>query len=151
MKYIFKQLKCDVVFHAAAYKHVPLMEANPVAVIENNVFGTANLLDACLEANVKRFVLISTDKAVDPVSIYGASKMICERLVIEAAKKASQKNDAEYTASYMFVRFGNVLGSRGSILPLFIDQIQKGGPGDRDRSGHGAFFHDHTGGVLSRP
>ena len=128
MKFIIRQLKCDVVFHAAAYKHVPLMEANPVAVIENNVFGTANLLDACLEANVRRFVLISTDKAVDPVSIYGASKMICERLVIEAAKKASLKTDAEHNASYMFVRFGNVLGSRGSILPLFIDQIQKGGP-----------------------
>lgn len=124
MRYIIRQLKCDVVFHAAAYKHVPLMEANPVAVIENNVFGTANLLDACLEAGVKRFVLISTDKAVDPVSIYGASKMLCERLTIEASRKASARKDA----SYMFVRFGNVLGSRGSILPLFIDQIKKGGP-----------------------
>ena len=122
MKYIIRQLKCDVVFHAAAYKHVPLMEANPVAVVENNVFGTANLLDACLESGVKRFVLISTDKAVEPVSIYGASKMLCERLVLDAAKKARGGS------SYMFVRFGNVLGSRGSILPLFIDQIKKGGP-----------------------
>lgn len=124
MRYIIRQLKCDVVFHAAAYKHVPLMEANPVAVIENNVFGTANLLDACLEAGVKRFVLISTDKAVDPVSVYGASKMICEKLVLDASRKAAAKGDS----SYMFVRFGNVLGSRGSILPLFIDQIKKGGP-----------------------
>lgn len=123
MRYIIRQLKCDVVFHAAAYKHVPLMEANPVAVIENNVFGTANLLDACLEAGVKKFVLISTDKAVEPVSIYGASKMLCEKMVLEAAKKAGNT-----AASYMFVRFGNVLGSRGSILPLFIDQIKKGGP-----------------------
>ena len=127
MRFIIRQLKCDVVFHAAAYKHVPLMEANPVAVIENNVFGTLNLLDACLESGVKRFVLISTDKAVDPVSIYGASKMLCERLVIDASRRAASANGAR-KASYMFVRFGNVLGSRGSILPLFIDQIKKGGP-----------------------
>ncbi len=125
MKYIIKQLKCDVVFHTAAYKHVPLMEANPVAVIENNVFGTANLLDACMEAGVKRFVLVSTDKAVDPVSIYGTSKMLCEKLVLAAAKKNGSVTGEH---SYMFVRFGNVLGSRGSILPLFIDQIKKGGP-----------------------
>lgn len=126
MRYIIKQLKCDVVFHAAAYKHVPLMEENPVAVIENNVFGTANLLDACIEARVKRFVLVSTDKAVDPVSIYGVSKMLCERLVLSAAQNVSAMSASP--ASYMFVRFGNVLGSRGSILPLFIDQIKKGGP-----------------------
>jgi FlaA1/EpsC-like NDP-sugar epimerase len=127
MRFIIRQLKCDVVFHAAAYKHVPLMEANPVAVVENNVFGTLNLLDACLEFGVKRFVLISTDKAVDPVSIYGASKMLCERLVIDASRRAASANGAR-KSSYMFVRFGNVLGSRGSILPLFIDQIKKGGP-----------------------
>jgi FlaA1/EpsC-like NDP-sugar epimerase len=130
MRYIIRQLRCDVVFHAAAYKHVPLMEANPVAVIENNVFGTANLLEACLEADVKRFVLISTDKAVAPVSIYGASKMLCEKLVLDAAEKAAAGSLAgdRDPSSYMFVRFGNVLGSRGSILPLFIDQIRKGGP-----------------------
>ncbi|HNQ97454.1 MAG TPA: polysaccharide biosynthesis protein, partial [Treponemataceae bacterium] len=74
MRYILSQLRADVIFHTAAYKHVPLMEQNPVAVVENNVFGTANLLEASLESNVKRFVLISTDKAVDPVSVYGASK-----------------------------------------------------------------------------
>ncbi len=123
MRYIIRQLRCDVVFHAAAYKHVPLMEANPVAVIENNVFGTANLLEACLESGVKRFVLISTDKAVDPVSTYGASKRISELLVREYAEKAAGSG-----AAYMFVRFGNVLGSRGSILPLFVDQVRKGGP-----------------------
>ena len=128
MRYIIKQLKCDVVFHTAAYKHVPLMEENPVAVIENNVFGTANLLDACIEAGVKRFVLISTDKAVDPVSLYGVSKMLCEKLVSEAAEKVSALQENVDVNSYMFVRFGNVLGSRGSILPLFIDQIKKGGP-----------------------
>lgn len=122
MRYIIKQLKCDAVFHTAAYKHVPLMEENPVAVIENNVFGTKNLLDACLEYGVKRFVLISTDKAVEPVSVYGFSKMLNEKTVLQAAQKA--KDDS----AYMFVRFGNVLGSRGSIFPLFVEQIKNGGP-----------------------
>ncbi len=125
MRYIVSRLKCDVVFHAAAYKHVPLMEENPVAVIGNNFFGTANLLEASLEAGVKRFVLISTDKAVDPVSVYGVSKMLCERLVLSYARRSAQKGS---DGAYMFVRFGNVLGSRGSILPLFIDQIRNGGP-----------------------
>lgn len=127
MEHIIAHLRCDVVFHTAAYKHVPLMEENPVAAIENNVFGTKNLLDACLAAKVKRFVLISTDKAVEPVSIYGASKMLCEQLVLEAGEKAENTKTTAAPA-YMFVRFGNVLGSRGSILPLFIDQIRKGGP-----------------------
>lgn len=125
MRYILSQLRADVIFHTAAYKHVPLMEQNPVAVVENNVFGTANLLEASLESNVKRFVLISTDKAVDPVSVYGASKMLCEQLTLSYARKA---RDCGFDSAYMFVRFGNVLGSRGSILPLFTDQIRKGGP-----------------------
>jgi len=120
--YIIEHTKCNVIFHCAAYKHVPMMEENQVAAIENNVFGTKNLLDSSLKYNVDRFVLISTDKAVDPVSVYGVSKMLCEKLVLEAAKNAS-KNQA-----IMFVRFGNVLGSRGSILPLFQGQIKTGGP-----------------------
>ncbi len=120
MRYIIKQLKCDAVFHTAAYKHVPLMEENPVAVIENNVFGTKNLLDACLEFGVSRFVLISTDKAVEPVSIYGFSKMLNEKMVMQAAEKADKDS------AYMFVRFGNVLGSRGSIFPLWAEQIRTG-------------------------
>lgn len=128
MRYIMKQLKCDVVFHTAAYKHVPLMEENPVAVIENNVFGTSNLLDACIESGVKKVVLISTDKAVEPVSIYGASKMLCEKMIQSASVQAKSFPNNSDSPSYMFVRFGNVLGSRGSILPLFIDQIKKGGP-----------------------
>ncbi len=122
MFYIMNKLKCDAVFHCAAYKHVPLMEENPVAVIENNVFGTKNLLDACLECGVKKFVLISTDKAVEPVSIYGVSKMLCEKLLLHASQKAPEGS------AYMFVRFGNVIGSRGSILPLFNAQIKTGGP-----------------------
>ena len=120
--YIISHTKCDVVFHCAAYKHVPLMEENPVAAIENNVFGTKNLLDACIAHGVCRFVLISTDKAVSPVSVYGVSKMLCEKLVLSYAAKARDGN------SFMFVRFGNVLGSRGSILPLFMEQIKNGGP-----------------------
>ncbi len=123
-KFIIKKTKADVIFHCAAYKHVPMMEENPVAVIENNVYGTKNLLDAAVDCDskVQRFVLISTDKAVSPVSIYGASKMLCEKLVLQYAKKA-RKNQ-----NFMFVRFGNVLGSRGSILPLFQQQIKSGGP-----------------------
>ena len=120
--YIIKNTKCDVIFHCAAYKHVPMMEENQVAAIENNVFGTKNLLDSSLKHGVSRFVLISTDKAVSPVSVYGVSKMLCEKLVLNAAKKVS-KNQA-----FMFVRFGNVLGSRGSLLPVFQNQIKTGGP-----------------------
>ena len=120
--YIIKQTKCNVIFHCAAYKHVPMMEENQVAAIENNVFGTKNLLDAAIKHHVDRFVLISTDKAVAPVSVYGVSKMLCEKLVLEYAKKAGKDQ------AVMFVRFGNVLGSRGSILPLFQSQIKTGGP-----------------------
>lgn len=121
-RYIIKQTKCDAIFHCAAYKHVPLMEENPVAAVENNVFGTKNLLDAALEFGVQKFILISTDKAVLPASVYGASKFLCEKLVLAAAKKAKKSQ------AFMFTRFGNVLGSRGSILPLFMEQIKNGGP-----------------------
>ncbi len=119
--YILGHLKADAVFHTAAYKHVPLMEENPVAAVENNVFGTENLVLAAIKHNIKRFVHITTDKAVDPVSVYGASKYLCEQMVLEAAASSGGPN-------FMVVRFGNVLGSRGSIVPLFQQQIQKGGP-----------------------
>ncbi len=122
VRYIISHTRADVIFHCAAYKHVPMMEENPVASIENNVFGTKNLLDAALECGTERFVLISTDKAVNPVSVYGVSKMLSEKLVNEAALKT------KCGQSFMFVRFGNVLGSRGSILPIFMEQIQNGGP-----------------------
>jgi FlaA1/EpsC-like NDP-sugar epimerase len=125
MDYIMGQLRADVVFHAAAYKHVPMMEENPVAAIGNNVFGTENLLSAVMRHNVKCFVHITTDKAVGPVSVYGASKYICEKLVHDAASGAAALQTG---ANFMAVRFGNVLGSRGSIVPLFQKQIEKGGP-----------------------
>ncbi|MBQ5450607.1 MAG: polysaccharide biosynthesis protein, partial [Treponema sp.] len=105
VRYIISHTRADVIFHCAAYKHVPMMEENPVASIENNVFGTKNLLDAALECGTERFVLISTDKAVNPVSVYGVSKMLSEKLVNEAALKT------KCGQSFMFVRFGNVLGS----------------------------------------
>ncbi len=122
VRFILDRLKADAVFHAAAYKHVPMMEANPIAAIENNVFGTKNLVEAALESGVKRLVLISTDKAVDPVCVYGASKFLAERIVMNARERAASDQD------FMVVRFGNVLGSRGSIVPLFRSQIAKGGP-----------------------
>ncbi len=118
MFYILRRLKADVVFHAAAHKHVPMLEDNPVEAVKNNVFGTRNLVDGCVAAGVERFVLISTDKAVQPTSVYGASKLIAEEYVLRQ----------NHGRVYLAVRFGNVLGSRGSILPLFRRQILKGGP-----------------------
>jgi FlaA1/EpsC-like NDP-sugar epimerase len=120
MDYIIGNLKADIVFHTAAYKHVPMMEENPVAAIDNNVLGTENLIKAAIKHGIKRFVHITTDKAVQPVSVYGASKYICEQMVLQAAEKGGP--------NFMVVRFGNVLGSRGSIVPLFQKQIEKGGP-----------------------
>jgi len=117
--WLLTKMKADVIFHTAAYKHVPMMEENPVAAIDNNLFGTDNLIAAAKKHGVKRFVHITTDKAVEPVSVYGISKFLCERLALEANSSNS---------SFMVVRFGNVLGSRGSIVPLFQKQIEKGGP-----------------------
>ena len=119
MDFIIRRLKADVIFHCAAYKHVPMLEANPIEAIKNNVFGTKNLVDAAKKHEVSRFVLISTDKAVDPICVYGASKMIAEELVLHASNGSSQ---------FMVVRFGNVLESRGSITPLLRKQINSGGP-----------------------
>ncbi|MCL2705125.1 MAG: polysaccharide biosynthesis protein [Spirochaetaceae bacterium] len=116
--FILKRVKADVIFNCAAYKHVPMMEVNPVQAVQNNVFGTKNLIEASIEAGVKKFIHISTDKAVEPIGIYGASKFICEDLILGSN---NSKTD------FMVVRFGNVLGSRGSILPLFKDQILSGG------------------------
>ncbi|HOT58484.1 MAG TPA: nucleoside-diphosphate sugar epimerase/dehydratase [Spirochaetales bacterium] len=116
---LIKKLKVNIIFHTAAYKHVPLMEQNPVIAIENNVLGTKNLVDAAIHAGTKRFIFISTDKAVDPICIYGASKLIGEHIVLDANKSQMEP---------IIVRFGNVLGSRGSIIPLFQRQIQYGGP-----------------------
>jgi FlaA1/EpsC-like NDP-sugar epimerase len=134
LDFILARLKADVIFHAAAYKHVPMTEENPVAGIQNNVFGTQNLVEAANAHGVKRFVLITTDKAVEPVSVYGASKHLCERIVLEAGTSAAENSGAGSKTpvapptQFMGVRFGNVLGSRGSIVPLFQNQIERGGP-----------------------
>ena len=117
---IFEKYRPEIVFHAAAHKHVPLMENNPTEAIKNNVFGTYNLVNCSDEYNVKRFILISTDKAVNPTNIMGATKRLCE-MIIQAKDK---KSDTEYVA----VRFGNVLGSNGSVVPLFKKQMAHGGP-----------------------
>ncbi len=117
---IFKEYKPEVVFHAAAHKHVPLMEFNPTEAIKNNVFGTLNVTECADKFGVKRFVLISTDKAVNPTNIMGATKRICE-MIVQAMDKIS-------ATEYVAVRFGNVLGSNGSVIPLFKKQIAEGGP-----------------------
>ena len=117
---IFSEYKPHLVFHAAAHKHVPLMQISPLEAIKNNVFGTYNVVNCADKHNVKRFILISTDKAVNPTNIMGATKRICE-MIVQAKNKVSK---TEFAA----VRFGNVLGSNGSVLPLFKKQIATGGP-----------------------
>lgn len=117
---IIGDYKPDIVFHAAAHKHVPLMEANPTEAVTNNVQGTKNLIDACAKHDIQNFVMISTDKAVNPTSIMGATKRAAEMIVLRAAK--------ENNKNYVAVRFGNVLGSRGSVVLTFKKQIAEGGP-----------------------
>lgn len=119
---IFEEEKPEVVFHAAAHKHVPLMEENPSQAIFNNVMGTRNLVNLAVEHHVSHLVNISTDKAVNPTSVMGASKRIAEHIVEWGASQATNGE------TFVSVRFGNVLGSRGSVIPIFKDQIRKGGP-----------------------
>lgn len=132
MDYIFSTFRPEYVFHAAAYKHVPMMERNPSEAVMNNIYGTKVIADASVKYGVKKFVMISTDKAVNPTNVMGCSKRICEIYVQSLAKKLAKESilhdsSLEFT-QFVTTRFGNVLGSNGSVIPLFKEQIKNGGP-----------------------
>ena len=120
LEWIFSHYRPDIVYHAAAHKHVPLMEGSPNEAVKNNVAGTWNLARMADKYNTKRFVMISTDKAVNPTNIMGATKRICEMII--------QYYNGVSNTEFVAVRFGNVLGSNGSVIPLFKKQIAAGGP-----------------------
>lgn len=127
MEEIFEQYRPDYVFHAAAYKHVPMMEDNPGESIRNNVEGTRIIADLAVKYGTKKFVMVSTDKAVNPTNVMGCSKRICE-IYVQSLDKAIKEKRIDGVTQFVTTRFGNVLGSNGSVIPLFKEQIRKGGP-----------------------
>lgn len=124
---LFAKYRPNVVFHAAAYKHVPMMESNPTEAVFDNVFGTKNMVDISIKYNVEKFVMISTDKAVNPANVMGASKRIAE-MYVQSMGRAMEEGKRPGNTKFVTTRFGNVLGSNGSVIPLFKEQIAKGGP-----------------------
>jgi FlaA1/EpsC-like NDP-sugar epimerase len=136
MENIFSSFRPDYVFHAAAYKHVPMMEDNPSEAVQNNILGTKVIADLSVKYEVKKFVMVSTDKAVNPTNVMGCSKRICEiyvqslnrKIRHQASKQLSTKPDLVNYTQFVTTRFGNVLGSNGSVIPLFREQIKNGGP-----------------------
>ena len=127
MEDIFRRFKSDYVFHAAAYKHVPMMEDNPYESILNNVLGTKTVADLSVRFGVRKFVMISTDKAVNPTNVMGCSKRICE-IYVQSLNKAEEDGKVKGKTQFITTRFGNVLGSNGSVIPIFEQQIRAGGP-----------------------
>ena len=127
MEHIFQTFRPEYVFHAAAYKHVPMMEDNPSESVQNNIYGTKVMADLSVKYGVKKFVMLSTDKAVNPTNVMGCSKRICE-IYVQSLDKAIKEGKVEGVTQFVTTRFGNVLGSNGSVIPLFERQIKAGGP-----------------------
>ena len=127
MEEVYKQYRPEYVFHAAAYKHVPMMEDNPSEAVQNNIYGTRVMADLAVKYGTKKFVMVSTDKAVNPTNVMGCSKRICE-IYVQSLDKAIKTGEVEGVTQFVTTRFGNVLGSNGSVIPLFREQIKNGGP-----------------------
>ena len=127
MEEVYREYRPEYVFHAAAYKHVPMMEDNPSEAVQNNIYGTRVMADLAVKYGTKKFVMVSTDKAVNPTNVMGCSKRICE-IYVQSLDKAIKTGKVEGVTQFVTTRFGNVLGSNGSVIPLFREQIKNGGP-----------------------